>query len=50
MSATAIQVLQNSIVIGMNTNGWTFDQAYKAAIAAMIATDKDAMTDLATHI
>jgi hypothetical protein len=44
---TAVQVLTDSIALGMATNGWTFDQAYDAAVAAMILTDRDAMVALA---
>jgi len=47
---TAAQVLTDSIALGMTTNGWTFDQAYDAAVAAMILTDRDAMVALASHI
>ena len=45
-----LDVLRSSITTGMNVNGWTFDQAYEAAVAAMIATDRDAMTELAKAV
>ena len=47
---TAITVLTESIQTGMTHNGWTFDQAYEAAVAAMILTDRDAMAALAAHV
>jgi len=47
---TAAQVLTDSIALGMNANGWSFDQAYSAAVASMIATDRTAMVALAGHI
>jgi hypothetical protein len=47
---TAVTVLTDSITLGMAANGWTFDQAYEAAIAAMILTDRDAMVALAGRI
>jgi hypothetical protein len=45
-TSTAVQVLTHSIALGMAANGWTFEQAYEAAVAAMILTDRDAMVAL----
>ena len=47
---TAVQVLTDSIALGMNANGWSFDQAYSAAVASMIVTDRAAMVALAGNI
>jgi hypothetical protein len=47
---TAAEVLVDATRTGMSENGWTFDQAADAAVAAMILSDPEAMRTMAAQL